>query len=309
VPSRIRALSSKELGAIAKELGVLASSYFKNFYELSEGAFLITFSKERKEIAVYVNLARTINLTEFKEKSDAPTEFVLALRKKLDGSRVESVEQHKSDRILIISLSGKAEGRLIIEMFDKGNLLFVNRENLIELVYRGRSFKERSLRKSMIYVFPQQRGKAGAVHDLEGAEEPRAYEKEGAYVDFAMAPVPEYEQDPAVSVRKFETMSALLDSLYLNERSSKVSPEKIREIEELQKSIEKLRKQVEETRSSSEEYKKVANRIFERMKEINELLAHASKSKVKSADELKGFGNINVKRVDAKRKTITVELD
>jgi len=124
-----------------------------------------------------------------------------------------------------------------------------------------------------------------------------------------MAPVPEYEQDPAVSVRKFETMSALLDSLYLNERSSKVSPEKIREIEELQKSIEKLRKQVEETRSSSEEYKKVANRIFERMKEINELLAHASKSKVKSADELKGFGNINVKRVDAKRKTITVELD
>lgn len=309
MPGKIRALSSKELGAIVKELGVLVSSYFKNFYELSEGSFLITFSKERKEIAVYVNLARTVNLTEFKEKSEAPTEFALALRKKLEGGRVESVEQHGSDRILVINFSGRDASRLIIEMFDKGNLLFVNKENLIELVYRSRSFKERSLRKSMVYVFPLQRGRAIPGHERESSEEPRIYEKNGVYVDFAMAPMPEYEQDPEIRARKFATLSALLDSLYLDERSSEVSPEKIREIEELRKSIEKLRKQAEENRTNSDEYRKAANRIFERMGEINLLISQVSKSKARSADELKGLGNINVKRVDAKRKTMMVELD
>lgn len=308
MPNMIRGLSSIEIGVIARELGSLVSSYFKNFYELDEGSFLLTFSKERKEVSVYVNLAKTINETEFREKTGTPTEFALAVRKKLGGSRVESVTQHESDRILVISFSGKEDRKLIIEMFDKGNLLLVNNENIIELVYRGRSFKERSVRKSMVYVFPLQRGKTSNDAGLEKIE-PRMYEKDGEYLDFALAPMPKYEQDPAIKMRGFDTLSRLLDVIYLKERSSEVSPEKSGEIEELQKSVEKLKKQAEDMRVKSEEYRKIASRIFERMNGVNELIDHVAKTKARSAEELKGFGNINVKRVDAKRKTITIELD
>jgi predicted ribosome quality control (RQC) complex YloA/Tae2 family protein len=283
VPSKIRALSSAELGLIAKELGVLVSSYFKNFYELKDGSFLITFSKERKESAVYISLAKTINLTEFREKSEAPTEFALSVRKRLEGSRVESVEQHESDRILVIGFSGKEQRKMIVEMFDRGNLLLLNNQNIIELVYSSRSFKERSMRKSMVYVFPQQRGKKSPDADLERLRE--------------------------VESGKFASLSKLLDSLYLEERSTEVSAEKSREVEELQKSIEKLRKQAEEMKLKGEECKKAANRIFERMNELNSLIAHVGKIKPKDADELRGFGNINVKSIDAKRKTMKVELD
>lgn len=283
VPSKIHALSSIELGVIAEELGVLVSSYFKNFYELKDDSFLLTFSKERKEIAVYVSLVKTVNITEFREKTEAPTEFALAVRKRLEGCRVESVEQHGSDRILVIGFSGREERKMIIEMFDKGNLLLINKDGIIELVYSSRSFKERSMRKSMVYTFPQQRGSANPRTESERLKE--------------------------VESHKFATLSQLLDSLYLQERSTEVNEEKTREAEELQKSIEKLRKQVEETKLNAEEYKKIASRIFERMQELNSLIAQASKSKARSADELKDFGDINVKRVDAKKKTITVELD
>ena len=283
MPGKIRALSSTELGVIAKELGVINSSYFKNFYELKEGSFLMTFSKDRKETSVYINLANTVNLTEFKEKTGAPSEFALSVRKKLDGSRVEGVTQHGSDRILVIAFSGKYDGKMVVEMFDKGNLLLVNKENIIELVYSGRSFKDRSVRRSMLYAFPQQRGR--------------------------MSPDTASDRMKEVESHKFATLSKLLDSLYLGERTTELSPEKSREIEELTSSIEKLRKQIERMKLDSEEYKKLANKIFERMGEINLLISHASKNKVKSAEELRGFGNINVKSVDPKKKTITIELE
>ncbi len=280
---KIRALSSIELGVIAKELGVLVSSHFKNFYELGENSFLMTFSKERKEIAVYVNLAKTVNLTEFKEKTEMPTEFALSVRKKLDGSTVLGVSQHETDRILVIDFSGREDRRMIIEMFDRGNMLLANKDSIIELVYSGRSFKERSVRRSMAYVFPKQRGSA--------------------------RPETASERIMEVESHKFPSLSKLLDSLYIDERSTKTNPEKSREVEELQKSVEKLRKQIEEAKANGEEYKKIAGRIFERMQEINALLEHARKSKARSAEELEGAGGIAVKRLDAKKKTLTVELD
>ncbi|MDE1873737.1 MAG: NFACT family protein [Candidatus Micrarchaeota archaeon] len=282
MPGKIRPLSSQELGVIAKELGILEGSHFKSFYELREGSFLITFSKERRETAVYVNLASTVNITEFKERDTKPTEFALSLRKRLDGSRVEGVEQHGSDRILVIGFGGKEEKRLIIEMFGRGNLLLLDKDGVIEQVYAGRDFSERSVKRGALYAFPQQRGRPAP-----GSKSERLAEVGGRY----------------------QTLSALLDSEYMQERSSEENPEKARELEELGASVEKLKRQIDEMREKGKEYKEVANGIFARMREINELLEAAKKSKARSADGLQGVGNIKVKRLDAKRKTVTIELD
>ncbi len=308
----MRGLSSIELSVIVNELGQITSSYFKNFYELKEDSFLITFSKERKETSVYINLAKTINETEFKEKTEAPTEFTLAARKKLDGSKVESIKQHGTDRIIIFEFLGREQKKMIVEMFDKGNLLIVNSDNIIELVYSGRSFKERSLRKGMVYVFPAQRGKTTqySVEQEKSKElEPRIYEKKGEYLDFALMPMPKYKGDSEITERKFPTLSKLLDELYLKERTTEFNPEKSREAEEFRVSTDKLRKQIEEMKLKSEEYKKIANKIFENMNEINSVITHVRNNKVKSAEEMKSFGNINVKKVDPKKKTVTIEVD
>ncbi len=295
---------------IAAELGKLASSYFKNFYELKGGSFMLTFSKEGKETAVYVNLAKTINETEFKEKAGAPSEFALAVRKKLEKSRVEGVKQHGNDRVLEIDFSGKEPRRMIIEMFDRGNLILVGKEGFVELAYKSRNFKERSVRKGAIYSFPPQGGRPVSYEEAEvsGGPEPRLYERDGEYLDFSIFPVAEYEQDAGVKAQKFPTLGRLLDSLYLKGRATEVDAEKIKEAEELGKSIEKLRKQIGELRASSEECRKIANRIFERMGDINSLLQHVNRNKIRDVEGTRGF-NINVKGVDPKKRTITVELD
>ncbi|MCL5239446.1 MAG: NFACT family protein [Candidatus Marsarchaeota archaeon] len=280
---KIRALSSAELGAVAKELQILASSYFKSFYELRPGSFLITFSKERKETAVYVNLANTVNITEFKERETTPTEFALAVRRMLDGSRLESIEQHGADRILVMRFSGRERREVIVEMFGKGNLILTNAAGIIEKAYTSRDFKDRSTKKGMLYAFPTQRGKA--------------------------APEDESERIAEVKGGRFASLSKLLDSLYIKERSTEANPEKAREAEELRKSVEKLRKQADEMRERGEDYKKIANTIFARMHEFNELLEKTRKSGARNVDELNGLTGIRVKRLDAKKKTVTVEMD
>lgn len=149
-------MAAIEIKVIVDELkGSLVSSHFKNFYELGENAFLLSLSKERKESLIYINLAKAINRTEFKERTESPTEFATQMRKRLEGCGIESVEQHNSDRIILVNFSGKSEVKLVIEMFDKGNLVLVDKEGKVELAYRSRNYRDRSIRKGVAYLFPK----------------------------------------------------------------------------------------------------------------------------------------------------------
>ncbi|TRZ49303.1 hypothetical protein D4S03_08450 [bacterium] len=152
----MRDIAAIEVSVLVDELrDTFATAYYKNFYELEENRFLLTISKERKEHAINIRLLKTINETEYKETAERASEFALTVRKKLDGCRVESIEQHAADRIVIISFSGKNELRLILEMLDKGNLLLVNKEGVIEVVYTSRSYRDRNIRRGAVYVFPK----------------------------------------------------------------------------------------------------------------------------------------------------------
>jgi seryl-tRNA synthetase len=105
-------------------------------------------------------------------------------------------------------------------------------------------------------------------------------------------------------------MNKLLDAAYQKERTTKVDVEKTRELEELRASMDKLRKQIGEMKVREGEYRLVANRIFERMREINELLTYINSNKIRKTEEVgREFANIGIKGIDAKKKTIKVEMD
>ncbi|MGA3020712.1 MAG: NFACT family protein [Candidatus Micrarchaeales archaeon] len=374
----MREIAAIEISALVRELNDrFSSSYFKSFYEIGDNSFLILFSKERKDIAMYINLTKAINETEFREKAEAPSEFALEMRKRLDGCKLRGIRQHKRDRIVIIELTGKEERKLVIEMFDKGNILLLNKDGIIDLAYVNKSFRNRSVRRGMTYSFPESKAKnfeangEGEVklelQELKGSEqklivalshvfnlgpaylesaisragldanapaksqeiekgglskemarllsavdmpEPTLYKRDDVCIDFAIAPLAKYESDKGVQSVKFETLGKLLDSLYMGERATKVDTEKAREIEELTASIEKQRAQIEELKAKAEDYKRIATKIFEHMNEINVLLDEARKKKAKSAADIGSqFGNINVKGVDPKRKSIKIEMD
>lgn len=308
----IRPLASAEIALIARELdGRLAGAYFKSFYELGVGAFLVTFSKDRKELAVFASIGRSVHLTEFREEKKEATRFASMVRRLLDGSRMEKAEQHGADRILVLSFAGKKNASIIFEMFGKGNVVVLNGEGIVELAYRNVSFSDRSVRKGALYKFPVQRGKTSVYADAEKALEhpkPVLYEKGGEPMDFAIEPVEKYEQDKEARAVRFDSLSTLLDSLYLGERGSEKDEKKMKKAEEIRKSIGKLKEQMKENEAEAADCRNAANAIFSNMNELNQLLERARKLKPKEARELEGINGIRVKRVDAKKKSVSVEL-
>ena len=101
-----------------------------------------------------------------------------------------------------------------------------------------------------------------------------------------------------------------MDSMYLSERSTEIDAGKSKEIEELSSSIERQKAQIERMKANAEDYKIIAGKIFERMGELNELLSALKKKNPKSLDDAgRKFGNINLKGIDAKRKTVKIELE
>jgi predicted ribosome quality control (RQC) complex YloA/Tae2 family protein len=374
----MRGIAAIEVNAVVNELkDKVAGSYFKSFYELADNAFLLVLTKERKQLSVYINLTKAINETEFREKAGEPTQFAMQVRKRLDGSSVRAMSQHGSDRIVVIEFTGKEENLMVIEMFDKGNLLLVGKDGLTHFAYANRSFKERTVSRGMIYAFPQSDAvpydqadkkkieeivekvkesdqklisaiskflnvgpmyleeaiakadlKAGsaaktqkidekilseeifAILETAKKPEPRIYKKWDAAVDFAITKVSKYENDGGIKNEGFATMSKLFDAIYLKERTSSMDTGKLREIEELTSSIAKQKTQIEFMRSKGEDYKAIANRIYERMGEINELLFELKKRNPRKLEDVgTKFGNINLKGLDARRKTVKIELD
>ena len=152
----MRDIAGIELNVAVSELRYeLEDLFFKSFYELGDGAFLLALSKGSKERDVYIRLNKTVNETTFKEQSTTPTQFAQNVRKALSGMRVKGIQQHAFDRIIAIDLEGRERKKLIVELFGKGNLLIVKYDNLTELAYRNVSFRDRSARKNMLYGFPK----------------------------------------------------------------------------------------------------------------------------------------------------------
>lgn len=372
----MREISAVELMLAVKELQNLVSSSFKGMRQLGEGSFLIEFSRERKNVALYIKLNRLVCETRFVEEKTEQSDFASVVKKKLEGNTLTSIEQHDSDRIIVMSFEGATKRELIIEMLGKGNVVLVNEKKVVELSYRGHAYKERQMLTGSPYVFPKSdtvdydqideqkakqiveslkiekeklivalakqvnlgpiylediirraglNPKEGTATQLEkGSKQlelqildffrrikepkPRIYVKDGKYVDFSAVPLLKYEELEKNAL-KFKTMGELFDSVSIEERSSEVDEEKTREFEELSKSAEKLKTQIKELQEKSKAYAEIANKVFERMHEVNSAIEQVKKST--NARECVGmkFGTVSIKGIDAKNKIAKVEIE
>lgn len=150
-------LTALEIGIVVSELkGKTEGSYLKKFYDLGNDSFKMVFYKDGRNTVVYCRLGVTFNESTFSEESGPATNFAMAVRKRIEGARVAGIEQYRSDRIIVLHLSNnRQEYRLVFEMFGQGNLVLINQENRIELAYKIISFKDRSVKPRLPYLFPE----------------------------------------------------------------------------------------------------------------------------------------------------------
>jgi len=150
-------ITGLELGLAINELKArVVGSYIKKFYDMGNDSFRISFHSSEGNFVIYCNLLATLNQTAFIEESAAATNFAIAMRKRIEDSKVTDFYQYSSDRIAVIEAGAHGERhRIVIEMFGKGNLILVDQNDTIELCYKSISYKDRDVRPKAKYIFPK----------------------------------------------------------------------------------------------------------------------------------------------------------
>ena len=92
------------------------------------------------------------------ENPTIPPSFPMLLRKRLKGAHVESITQHNFDRVVEIRIKKDVYYTIIVELFDKGNIILLDEENNIILPLKRKHWSTRDISSKREYVFPEERG-------------------------------------------------------------------------------------------------------------------------------------------------------
>lgn len=153
-------LSSLDVLFLARELRQLEDAYIDRVYEVSPGEFLLrTRHPQKGRGALLLRPGAFACLVEEPpETPQSPTSFATLLRKHLPSARIRRVDQQEFDRVLVFHLEEHGVPlRLIVELFGKGNLLVVGPDDVIRVVQRTETFRDRTLKVGQPFQFPPSR--------------------------------------------------------------------------------------------------------------------------------------------------------
>ncbi len=163
-------ITALEIGLLVRELkGSVEFSRIRKFYDLGSGAFKIAFYKNGETHLVYIKLLRTINITSFSEPADEATQFAMAVRKRIENSVVDTIEQENHDRIIKFNLD-KGKRTIILEMYGKGNMFLIDSEGTIEACYRTNIHAAHQIKVGTKYEYPKSSSEDPLAIDRKAAE-------------------------------------------------------------------------------------------------------------------------------------------
>ena len=92
------------------------------------------------------------------ENPTTPPTFPMLLRKRIKGAHVERIKQHNFDRVVEIRVKKDQYYTVIVELFDKGNIILLDDENNIILPLKRKHWSTRDISSKKEYLFPEERG-------------------------------------------------------------------------------------------------------------------------------------------------------
>ena len=92
------------------------------------------------------------------ENPTTPPTFPMLLRKRVKGAHVVGIKQHNFDRVVEIKVKKDKFYTIIVELFDKGNIILLDDENNIILPLKRKHWSTRDISSKREYVFPEERG-------------------------------------------------------------------------------------------------------------------------------------------------------
>jgi len=132
--------STLDIISILEELQQYVGMRVNQVYDIDNKTYLIKLHQPEKKAVLLIESGTRIHTTEFEwPKNPAPSGFSMKLRKHINNKRLEYIKQCGVDRVIDLQFgTGDAAYHLILEMYDRGNLVLTDWEFKILNILRPR---------------------------------------------------------------------------------------------------------------------------------------------------------------------------
>ncbi|HII99625.1 MAG TPA: fibronectin-binding domain-containing protein, partial [Methanoregula sp.] len=141
-------MSGIDVKAMASELAEKLPLWIDKVYQFDSRTLAIRMNGENKAKYQFIVEAgrRAHIVTALPDPPKNPPQYAMLLRKYLSGGKVLSIRQHGLERILIFEIGkGSTTYRLILELFDEGNVILTGENSIIIKPLRHHRFREREV--------------------------------------------------------------------------------------------------------------------------------------------------------------------
>ena len=162
-------MSGIDVKAITSELVAKLPLWIDKIYQFDSRTLGIRLNGENKaRYQMIIESGRRAHLVkDMPEPPKNPPQFAMLLRKYISGGKVLSIRQHGLERILIFDIGkGPHTYRLIIELFDEGNVVLTSEDYTIVKPLRHHRFREREVVPNVIYTL----GRTDPTSSVEALE-------------------------------------------------------------------------------------------------------------------------------------------
>lgn len=107
-------------------------------YDIDNRTYLIRFHRNEEKVVLLMESGLRIHTTNFEwPKNVSPSGFTMKMRKHLKNKRLEKIEQIGIDRIIDLQFGiDEAAYHIILELYDRGNIILTNCDHIILNVLR-----------------------------------------------------------------------------------------------------------------------------------------------------------------------------
>jgi predicted ribosome quality control (RQC) complex YloA/Tae2 family protein len=147
-------MSGIDVTAMVRELNTYLPLWMGKFYQFGEKTLGIRLGGEHKKLFFLLEAGRRAHLVHaFPVAPKNPTGFAMFLRKHLEGGKILSIGQFGIERICYFNIGKRDEVfRLIIELFDEGNVILCREDNTIIMPLWAHRFRDREVIRGVPYV-------------------------------------------------------------------------------------------------------------------------------------------------------------
>ncbi|XP_012542705.2 nuclear export mediator factor NEMF homolog [Monomorium pharaonis] len=175
------------------ELQRLIGMRVNQIYDIDHRTYLIRFQRSEEKCVLLLESGNRIHTTNFEwPKNIAPSGFSMKMRKHLKNKRLESLMQVGTDRIIKLQFgTGEAAYHIILEVYDRGNIILTDYEMVILNVLRPHTEGDK-IRFAVREKYPLDRAHSTTMPPIDVIREHIQKAKEGDSLKKVLNPLLEF---------------------------------------------------------------------------------------------------------------------